>query len=69
MVLAAAGLFLSVPGWAQSGGKGVDRLYILDCGQGHLDRRQPRDLGGMAKGLAGLAGWYLRSAFVVEPAT
>lgn len=32
---AIAMLFLSNPGWAQSTGKGVERLYVLDCGQGH----------------------------------
>ena len=33
--LAVAGFFLSSATWAQPTGKGVDRLYVLDCGQGH----------------------------------
>ena len=35
IIVAAAGLFLSSAAWAQSGRKGIDRLYVLDCGQGH----------------------------------
>ena len=35
VVAAVAVLFLASTGWAQSSGKGVDRLYVLDCGQGH----------------------------------
>ena len=34
IVLAAAGLFWTRTGWAQSS-SAVDRLYIFDCGQGH----------------------------------
>ena len=37
IVLVFAGLFLPRASWAQSSGKGVDRLYILDCGQGHAN--------------------------------
>jgi glyoxylase-like metal-dependent hydrolase (beta-lactamase superfamily II) len=37
IVLVAAGLFSPGSSWAQSSGKGVDRLYILDCGQGHAN--------------------------------
>jgi N-acyl homoserine lactone hydrolase len=34
--LMTAALFLvCASGWAQSAGKGVDRLYVLDCGMGH----------------------------------
>src|SRR6266481_2711731 len=36
-VVAAIGFFLSSATWAQPGGKGVDRLYVLDCGQGHAN--------------------------------
>src|SRR5258708_7916243 len=32
---AVAVVFLASTGWAQSSGKGVDRMYVLDCGQGH----------------------------------
>jgi N-acyl homoserine lactone hydrolase len=35
IVGAVAWLFLAGTSWAQSNGKGIDRLYILDCGQGH----------------------------------
>ena len=35
IVMALAGIFVARPSWAQSGGKGADRLYVLDCGQGH----------------------------------
>jgi N-acyl homoserine lactone hydrolase len=35
IVTAVAAFFLSSPAWAQSSGKGADRLYVLDCGQGH----------------------------------
>ncbi len=31
----AIGLLCAGPGWAQSNGSGVDRLYVLDCGIGH----------------------------------
>ena len=31
----AAFLLLTSTSWAQSSGKGVDKLYVLDCGQGH----------------------------------
>ena len=34
VLLASAGFFLSSATWAQSSGKSVDRLYVLDCGQG-----------------------------------
>ena len=36
-VVAAIGFFLSSATWAQPAGKGVDRLYVLDCGQGHAN--------------------------------
>src|SRR5882762_6411852 len=32
---AVAVFFLASTSWAQSSAKGVDRLYVLDCGQGH----------------------------------
>src|SRR6202790_2608104 len=35
IVAAFAAISLAGTGWAQSSGKGVDRLYVLDCGQGH----------------------------------
>jgi len=35
VLLAIAGIFLSTASWAQSSGKTADKLYILDCGQGH----------------------------------
>ncbi len=39
MVAAVAGIFRAGAGWAQSNGEGgkqgVERLYVLDCGQGH----------------------------------
>src|SRR6202022_3594894 len=35
IVAACATSSLAGTGWAQSSGKGVDRLYVLDCGQGH----------------------------------
>jgi len=35
IVAAVAVLFLSSTVRAQSNGKGVDRMYVLDCGQGH----------------------------------
>ena len=34
-LLAIAGFFLSSASWAGPSGKGVDRLYVMDCGQGH----------------------------------
>ncbi len=34
-LVTAALLFHCASGWAQTGGKGVDRLYVLDCGMGH----------------------------------
>jgi N-acyl homoserine lactone hydrolase len=37
VVLAVAGIFLSSVTSAQPGGKGVDRMYVLDCGQGHAN--------------------------------
>ena len=37
VLMAFAGIFLSAPSWAQPSGKGVDRLYVLDCGQGHAN--------------------------------
>lgn len=33
---ALVGLFLASSSWAQMGGKAADRLYVLDCGQGHV---------------------------------
>jgi len=36
-VAAVAWFFLSSAAWAQSSGKGIDRLYVLDCGQGHAN--------------------------------
>ncbi len=35
VLLAVACILLPGAAWAQSGGKTVDRLYVLDCGQGH----------------------------------
>jgi N-acyl homoserine lactone hydrolase len=35
IVAIATVFFLTNTGWAQSSGKAVDRLYVLDCGQGH----------------------------------
>ena len=35
--LAFAGIFLSTASWAQPSGKSVDKLYVLDCGQGHAN--------------------------------
>jgi N-acyl homoserine lactone hydrolase len=35
LLLACAGFFSPGSAWAQPSGKGVDRLYVLDCGQGH----------------------------------
>jgi N-acyl homoserine lactone hydrolase len=35
VLLAAASFIFPRASWAQSGGKTVDRLYVLDCGQGH----------------------------------
>src|ERR1700738_4230580 len=35
IVAAFAAISPAGTGWAQSSGKGVDRLYVLDCGQGH----------------------------------
>jgi N-acyl homoserine lactone hydrolase len=35
IVAALAALLLANASWAQSSAKGVDRLYVLDCGQGH----------------------------------
>jgi len=35
ILLAMAGLLVPRTSWAQAGGKSADRLYILDCGQGH----------------------------------
>ncbi len=35
MVVALAGFFVARASWAQSKEQGVDRLYVLDCGQGH----------------------------------
>jgi N-acyl homoserine lactone hydrolase len=35
VVMAIAGVFLPQASRAQSKAKGVDRLYVLDCGQGH----------------------------------
>src|ERR1700693_2038258 len=37
VLLALAGFFLSSSTWAQSAAKTADRLYILDCGQGHAN--------------------------------
>jgi N-acyl homoserine lactone hydrolase len=37
VLTAIAGFFLSSASWAQPSGKGVDRLYVLDCGQGHAN--------------------------------
>jgi len=37
VLLAFAGIFLPAPSWAQPSGKGVDKLYVLDCGQGHAN--------------------------------
>jgi len=34
--VALAASFAASPGWAQMGGKAADRLYVLDCGQGHV---------------------------------
>src|SRR5580704_1710543 len=34
-LLLAAGLLAASPAWSQPSGKSVDRLYVLDCGQGH----------------------------------
>ncbi len=36
-VAAVTWFFLSSACWAQSSGKGIDRLYVLDCGQGHAN--------------------------------
>ena len=35
ILLAAVGLLSPRTSWAQASGKGADRLYVLDCGQGH----------------------------------
>ncbi|HEV7969045.1 MAG TPA: N-acyl homoserine lactonase family protein [Candidatus Acidoferrales bacterium] len=35
VVLAVTLFFLSCNSWAQTSGKTADRLYVLDCGQGH----------------------------------
>src|SRR5712664_974653 len=35
VVAVVAVLLFSSTGRAQSSGKGVDKLYVLDCGQGH----------------------------------
>jgi N-acyl homoserine lactone hydrolase len=35
LVVAVAGLFVARASFAQSKEQGVDRLYVLDCGQGH----------------------------------
>jgi N-acyl homoserine lactone hydrolase len=35
VVVALAGFFVARASWAQSKEQGVDRLYVLDCGQGH----------------------------------
>src|SRR6266849_2396844 len=35
IVVALAGFFVTRASWAQSKEQGVDRLYVLDCGQGH----------------------------------
>jgi len=35
IIAAVAALFPAASGWAQSTAKSVDRLYVLDCGQGH----------------------------------
>src|SRR6202045_3634414 len=35
IVAAFAAISPAGTGWAQSSGKGVDRLYVPDCGQGH----------------------------------
>ena len=35
VLLVVACFILPGASWAQSGGKSVDRLYVLDCGQGH----------------------------------
>jgi len=35
VVVALAGFFVTRASWAQSQEQGVDRLYVLDCGQGH----------------------------------
>jgi len=35
IIAAVAVFFLASTSWAQSSAKGVDRLYVLDCGQGH----------------------------------
>jgi len=35
IVIALAGFFAARASWAQSKEQGVDRLYVLDCGQGH----------------------------------
>ena len=35
--LAVAGFLLTSATWAGPSGKGVDRLYVLDCGQGHAN--------------------------------
>jgi N-acyl homoserine lactone hydrolase len=34
-MVVAIGLLCAGPGWAQSKPSGVDRLYVLDCGNGH----------------------------------
>jgi N-acyl homoserine lactone hydrolase len=38
----AVGLFCASSGWAQSKSSGVDRLYILDCGNGHAPDESAR---------------------------
>jgi len=37
VVVAAIGLFLSNAAWGRPSEKSVDRLYVLDCGQGHAN--------------------------------
>ena len=37
VAMAVAGILLSSAAGAQPSGKGVDRLYVLDCGQGHAN--------------------------------
>jgi hypothetical protein len=49
MIAALAGLFVARASWAQPKEQGVDRLQVLDCGQGHA-ADQSRWTGGVNVG-------------------
>jgi N-acyl homoserine lactone hydrolase len=50
IVTVLAGLFFAAPGYPQSSGPGVDRLYILDCGNGLAPDQSRRWTPGMNVG-------------------